>query len=77
MIETNGPVPVYKQIADIIEDRIKRGEIAPNKPIPSETQLRQEFGVARETARHAIATLRERGLVYTVPQRGTYVAERR
>lgn len=33
----------------------------------------QEFGVARSTIRHAVANLRERGLVYTVPQRGTYV----
>jgi GntR family transcriptional regulator len=77
MIDPDGPIPVYVQIADIVAERIKRGELIPNRPIPSETQLRQEFGVARETVRHAVALLRERGLVYTVPQRGTYVSERR
>jgi DNA-binding GntR family transcriptional regulator len=34
----------------------------------------QTFGVSRVTVRHAVAELRERGLVFTVPQRGTYVA---
>jgi len=48
----------------------------PHRPIPSETQIRQEFGVARDTARQAVALLRERGLVYTIAHRGTFVAER-
>jgi DNA-binding GntR family transcriptional regulator len=30
--------------------------------------------VARSTARRAVAALREEGLVYTVPARGTYAA---
>jgi DNA-binding GntR family transcriptional regulator len=33
----------------------------------------ETWEVARTTARRAIAVLREEGLVYTVPQRGTYV----
>jgi len=35
------------------------------------------FGVARDTARRAIAVLRDEGLVRTVPHRGTYVVDRR
>lgn len=76
MIDPDGPVPVYRQIADIIAGRIERGELLPHRPIPSESTLQQEYGVARETVRRAVANLRERGLVYTVPQRGTYVAEK-
>lgn len=34
-----------------------------------------EWGVARTTARRAVALLRDRGLVETVPQRGSFVAE--
>jgi GntR family transcriptional regulator len=74
MIEPDGPVPVYLQLADILAERIRRGEWPPNRAIPSENQLTQEFGIARNTARKAIAVLRERGLVFTVPQRGTYVS---
>jgi DNA-binding GntR family transcriptional regulator len=75
MVDPEGPIPVYQQIADVIAARIERGELQPNRRIPSETALQQEFGVARETARHAVAVLRERGLVVTVPQRGTFVVE--
>jgi GntR family transcriptional regulator len=75
MIDPKGPIPVYRQIADVLAARIASGELAEHRPIPSETALVQEFGVARTTARHAVAHLRERGLVYTVPQRGTYVGQ--
>lgn len=64
---------MYVQIADWVTARIESGELQPRRPIPSEKTLQQQFPVARETVRHAVAELRARGLVYTVPQRGTYV----
>lgn len=67
------PVPRYRQIAEILRRRIERGELIPNRPIPSEVQLEQEFGVARATARKAVALLREWGLITTVPGLGSYV----
>lgn len=70
------PVPRYRQIAEILKGRIERGEIEPNRPVPSEVQLQQEFGVARATARRAVALLRDWGLVVTVPGLGTYVKPR-
>ncbi|MDQ2874249.1 MAG: GntR family transcriptional regulator [Actinomycetota bacterium] len=42
-------------------------------PVPSETSLVQEFGVARGTVRRAIEVLRDEGLVLTVQGRGTFV----
>jgi len=67
------PVPRYRQIAGIIRARIERGDIEPNRPIPSEVQIEQEFGVARATARKSVALLRDWALVVTVPGLGTYV----
>jgi DNA-binding GntR family transcriptional regulator len=75
MIDPDGPVPVYQQVADLLAARIASGELAPHRPIPSETAIVQEFGIARGTARRAVALLRERKLVYTVAQRGTYVGQ--
>jgi DNA-binding GntR family transcriptional regulator len=75
MIDPKGPIPVYRQIADVLAARIESGELAEHRPIPSEAAIVQEFGVARTTARHAVAHLRERGLIYTVPQRGSYVGQ--
>jgi GntR family transcriptional regulator len=70
------PVPRYKQIAAILRGRIEAGELEADRPIPSEAQIQQEFGVARETARKAVALLREEGWVVTVPGLGTYVRKR-
>ncbi|MFC6019553.1 GntR family transcriptional regulator [Plantactinospora solaniradicis] len=75
MIDPDGPVPVYQQVADVLAGRIAKGDLVPHRPIPSEAAIVQEFGVARGTARRAVALLRDRGLVYTVPQRGTYVGQ--
>lgn len=69
-------MPVYQQIAAIIRERIDAGEITPHRRIPSEKELTDTYGVARATAREAIRLLRDEGHVYTVGQRGTFVAER-
>jgi GntR family transcriptional regulator len=59
--------------ATILRGRIESGDLAPNRPIPSETAMQQEHGVARGTARRAVALLREEGLMVTVKGRGTFV----
>jgi len=72
-IDPTGPVPPYKQIAEIIRRRIASGEYRKGTRIPTESEMVETWEVARTTARRAIALLREEGLVDTVPQRGTYV----
>ena len=47
----------FRQIAAILRERIEAGELEPNRPIHSETAIEQEFGVARATARRAVAVL--------------------
>jgi GntR family transcriptional regulator len=73
-IDPIAPVPPYRQIAGILRRRIESGQYAPDTRIPTESELMEAFEVARTTARRAIAVLREEGLIYTVPQRGSYVA---
>lgn len=73
VIDPEGPTPLYVQVADAVQARIEAGELLPDRPIPSENQLVQQYGVARGTARKTIQLLRERGLVVTVVGRGTFV----
>jgi DNA-binding GntR family transcriptional regulator len=73
-IDPLAPVPPYRQIAEILKRRILSGQYPPDSRIPTESELVEAYEVARTTARRAVGVLREEGLVYTVPQRGTYVA---
>lgn len=62
----------YEQVTDAIAARIAAGYY-PCK-LPSERHLAEEFGVSYITTRHAIAILRERGLIVSIHGRGTFVA---
>lgn len=73
MIDPRDPTPLYQQVANDIERQIRAGELEPDRAIPSELRIQQEYGVARGTARRVVEELRERGLVYTIPQRGSFV----
>ncbi|MFE0803701.1 GntR family transcriptional regulator [Streptomyces sp. NPDC058812] len=67
--------PLYIQLADVIAKKIQSGELAPDRPIPSESHLADEYGVARLTARRTAQELRERGLIVTVRGKGSFVVE--
>ena len=73
-INPRSAVPPYRQIAAWLRFRIEANEFRPGEdPLPSEKDLVDLFGVARDTARRAIQLLRDEGLVETIPQRGSYV----
>lgn len=74
-IDYDGPVTPYRQLAAILRARIARGDWAPQRAIPSETRLVQEYGLARTTVRRGIALLVDEGVLFVVPQRGTFVAD--
>jgi len=75
-IDYRGELPPHRQMAAWIVSRIDAGELTEGQPIPSEKELQDAFGIARTTARRAIAYLRDNGVVRTVAGRGTYVAKR-
>lgn len=65
----------WKQIADTIRAQIEGGKLPPGTPLPSETELAQQYGVCRVTAHRAMFELQRLGLVVRKRKRGTYVAE--
>ncbi|WP_329279889.1 GntR family transcriptional regulator [Streptomyces sp. NBC_00691] len=65
--------PLYMQLADVIASKIATGEYAPDRVIPTPGRLAEEYGIAVLTGRRAMRELRERGLIYTVPGKGSYV----
>ncbi|MEV4377554.1 GntR family transcriptional regulator [Streptosporangium sp. NPDC049644] len=73
MIDREGPIPPYRQIAEILRQRIASGKIPPGRRIPSLVELEAEFQVARDTLRKAVQVLKDEGLVETVRGMGVYV----
>jgi GntR family transcriptional regulator len=75
-IDPLGETPVYLQLAEILRGRIRSGELAPNRPLPSYTALVQQYGVARGTAAKAVGLLVDEGLARIVPGKGAFVIKR-
>jgi len=67
-------VPLYKQIREYLVENINAGTWDPEKPIPSENELSQQFKVSRITVKQALDSLVEEGLVYRVQGRGSYIS---
>jgi DNA-binding GntR family transcriptional regulator len=67
------PTPLYVQLANILRVMIESGQLEPRAPLPSESYLQQEHGVARGTVRSAVRILRDEGLVVTITGRGSFV----
>ncbi|MBH1936474.1 winged helix-turn-helix transcriptional regulator [Streptomyces sp. AV19] len=72
----DAPEAPFQQLTGILRARIQRGDWKPRRPILSETRLCEEYGLSRPTVRRAIAALVAEGVLFVVPQRGTYVADR-
>jgi DNA-binding GntR family transcriptional regulator len=72
-IDHGAATPVWRQLANLLRERITTGQYPPGRAIPSEKQLEQEYGISRNTIRKATALLRDEGLIVTVAGRGSYV----
>ena len=55
--------PAYRQIANLIEQRIVARSLRTGDALPSETDLARQFGVNRSTIREAIRELESHGLI--------------
>jgi GntR family transcriptional regulator len=74
-LDPTAPTPLYQQLADVLRTQILRRELAAGQRLPSEPELVEQYGVARNTVRLALGQLRAEALVYTGRGRGTFVAE--
>ncbi|MCF6526548.1 winged helix-turn-helix domain-containing protein [Streptomyces sp. JJ36] len=63
----------YMRVADAVEAEIRSGRLPKGARLPNERDLAAQHGVAPGTARRAVRELRDRDLVTTLPNKGTFV----
>lgn len=64
---------VYEQVADDVQRKINAGTLKPGAALPNERAMAAEYGTSPMTIRRAVRELRERGLVVTLPNKGSFV----
>lgn len=72
-IDRTSETATYIQLAAILRQRIKSGELKSGDRMPSVHDLVIETQLADATIRKAMGVLRDEGLVRTAPGRGVYV----
>ncbi|MDB4015863.1 FadR family transcriptional regulator [Flavobacteriaceae bacterium] len=75
MIIDNEIQSTKKRIISSIKDLINFKNLEPGEKLPSERMLSEKFNVSRGNLRDALQTLEYYGLVKSIPQSGTFVAE--
>ena len=68
-------VPVYEQLVVQVENYVLTGLLKPNSQLPSVRSLSVSLSVNPNTIQKAIIELDRRGLVYSVPGKGCFIAE--
>jgi GntR family transcriptional regulator len=74
-LDRKSPQPLYSQLEEIIRAFIQSGEWQPNKIIPSEREICEQYGLSRITVRSVLSTLVQEGLLRRVQGKGTFVTE--
>lgn len=68
--------PLYCQLAEIILNEIKTKDLKENDKIPTEREYCEKYNLSRATVRQAIGYLEQKGYIYKIQGKGTFVSSR-
>lgn len=71
MINHDSPIPLYKQVYDILDNLIENNVLYAGKSLPPEMQLARDLGVSRPTVRRAMDMLVLEGKIRRFRAKGT------
>lgn len=72
----NSKIPLYCQLAEIILNEIKEKNLKENDRILTEREYCDKYNLSRATVRQAIGYLEQKGYIYKVQGKGTFVSPR-
>ena len=73
-VDAMSRIPVYEQIVEQMERFILAGIMNPNDKLPSVRNLSVELAINPNTIQKSYTELDRRGVIYSVPGRGSFVA---
>lgn len=71
-----GGAPIYEQLGNRITELILSGEMAEGEKLPAVREIATQLSINPNTVQKTYAELERQGLIYSLPAKGSYVAER-
>ena len=75
MLNRGSPLPLYQQLAELLNREMSGGALPPGARLPSELELARRHEIGRPTVRQATELLVQRGLLERRRGSGTFVRE--
>ena len=72
-LRTDGPIPLYHQLYQLLKRHILSGSLAHGAKLPTEAELSSGFGVSRVTAKRVMDMLAADGLIKRQRGKGSHV----
>lgn len=66
---------LHQQVLTRLRESVQKGRFTAGKPLPSERQLCRDYQVSLITIRKALQELRNEGLIYSLPGKGSFTHE--
>lgn len=73
-LERGGGVALYRQIQHSLMEQIRSGAFKPSEPLPSVEEVATRYGVSLMTARQAVRSLCDLGVIYSQQGKGTFIS---
>ena len=75
-LRLQGGMPLSEQLEARIAELIISGEMAENEKLPAVREVAKDLMINPNTVQKTYRQLEQRGLIYSLPGKGSYVAER-
>jgi GntR family transcriptional regulator len=76
-LNRNSAMPLYYQLLDALQARIRAGEWRPDEILPSEADLGETYEVSRTVVRQALEGLERAGIIHRIKGKGAFLSERK
>ena len=71
-----GGAPICDQLERRLTELIISGEMAPNEKLPAVREIANSLSINPNTVQKTYVKLEARGLIYSIPAKGSYVCEK-